>query len=227
MTVHRLLRRAAAPAAIAALALTGCSSTPSAAPPGPSTPPAGSTAPTDSAAPSTPDATATLGSPTLPESSSTAPAGTATSSSGATTAPAPRRCTTATLSGAIRPLDSAAGNRYAEIVLTNRGEGTCVINGYGGVGLLGAGGRALPSRQDRDTSVPGAPVTLRPGATAMSRLHWGAVNSVGDSQTGQCQPTPTTLTVIPPDERTALRIAWTLGPVCDRGRLEQQAYRAG
>jgi hypothetical protein len=35
------------------------------------------------------------------------------------------------------------------------------------------------------------------------------------------------LTVIPPDEHTALRIRWTLGPVCDRGRLEQQAYRAG
>jgi hypothetical protein len=75
--------------------------------------------------------------------------------------------------------------------------------------------------------VPGQPVTIKPGATAVSRLHWGAVTSTGDSQSGQCQPTPSVLTVIPPDEHTALRIRWTLGPVCDRGRLEQQAYRAG
>jgi hypothetical protein len=226
MTVHRLVRRAAAPAAIAALALAGCSGSPAAAPPGPSNPPAGSTAPAGSGPPSGPDATATLGSPTLPDTS-TPPAATSTPGATSTPAPAARRCTTATLSGAVRPLDSAAGQRYAEIVLTNRGAGSCVINGYGGVGLLAAGGRALPSRQDRDTTVPGAPVTLRPGATAVSRLHWGAVTSTGDSQRGQCQPTPTTLTVIPPDERAALRIAWALGPVCDRGRLEQQAYRAG
>jgi Protein of unknown function (DUF4232) len=137
------------------------------------------------------------------------------------------RCATAVLSGTVRGLDAAAGNRYAEIVLTNRGRSACVINGYGGVGLVGADGRAIPSRQDRDTSVPGRPVTLAPGATAVSRLHWGAVTSTGDSQTGQCRPTPSVLTVIPPDEHAALRIRWSLGPVCDRGRLEQQAYRAG
>ena len=37
---------------------------------------------------------------------------------------------------------------------------------------------------------------------------------------------PATLAVIPPDETTALDIAWTFGPVCEMGHFDQQAYVA-
>jgi hypothetical protein len=65
-------------------------------------------------------------------------------------------------------------------------------------------------------------------AAASSRLHWTVVTSTRDpAQTGQCEPTPSRLRVIPPDEHDALTVAWSLGMVCDGGTITQQAYRAG
>jgi hypothetical protein len=97
------------------------------------------------------------------------------------------------------------------------------VYGFGGLGLAGAGGTALPTKQVRAGGPP-TTVSLAPGATARAALHWGSVNGPGDPPTGACQPTPTTLRVIPPDETDPLSLAWTFGPVCEGGTIEQQPY---
>ena len=65
---------------------------------------------------------------------------------------------------------------------------------------------------------------VQPGGTVSSQLHWSVVPGAGDTSSGQCSPTPVTLRVIPPDETTALPVPWNLGPVCDDGTIDQQAY---
>ncbi len=123
--------------------------------------------------------------------------------------------------------DEGAGQRSVTVVLTNRGVGDCLVEGYGGVGLVDGSGRALPTQQVRDSAVGPEAVVLAPGASAVSRLQWTVVPGDGDATDGPCQPTPTALQVIPPDERAPLTVDWPYGPVCAGGRIDQQGYRAG
>src|SRR5689334_19736899 len=109
------------------------------------------------------------------------------------------RCHTGELTGSLGPETAGAGQRYATLTLRNTGGRTCTVYGYGGLGLAGADGAAIPTNQVR-TGGPATTVRLAPGAATRSDLHWGAVNGPGDSPTGDCQPAPTTLRVIPPDE---------------------------
>lgn len=71
---------------------------------------------------------------------------------------------------------------------------------------------------------PPQTVTVRPRGTVSSQLQWSVVPGAGDATSGQCQPTPATLQVIPPDETTALSVPWSGGPVCQAGTIDQQAY---
>jgi hypothetical protein len=161
-------------------------------------------------------------------SSGTAPAGTLAPTTGAAgSTGGTDRCHTSELTGSLTGADAGAGQRYLTLVLRNTGGETCTIDGYGGVGLVDARGAALPTDQIRVASPAPALLTLRPGASASSVLHWTVVPGSGDAQTGDCQPTAATLRVIPPDETDALSIAWTGGPVCQGGTLQQQAYTAG
>ena len=167
---------------------------------------------------------------------SSAGVGTGTTAVGATTSapPAPTtpagtspartdRCHTSELTGSLGPETAGAGQRYATLILRNTGGRTCTVHGFGGVGLAGADGRALPTTQVRSGG-PATTVRLAPGGTARSALHWGSINGPGDPPTGDCQPTPATLRVIPPDETDPLSVAWTFGPVCEGGTIEQQPY---
>ena len=137
------------------------------------------------------------------------------------------RCHTSELTGSLVPGDPGAGQRHATLVLTDTGGETCTIDGYGGIGLVDAAGRALPTKQVRVASPAPKLITLRPGATVRAQLQWGAVPGTGDSTTGDCQPTAAALQVVPPDETDALRVAWSGGPVCEGGTIQQQAYVAG
>jgi len=156
------------------------------------------------------------------DSSGGSPAATTTSGGSTGTA----RCRTADLAGSLQPGSPGAGQRYATVVLRNTSARTCTIKGYGGVGLVDASGAALPTHQNRVSPAPKA-VTLKPGSSASSQLHWGAIPGPGDATSGDCQPTPAALQVIPPDETTALSIPWSQGPVCEGGTLDQQPYAAG
>ncbi|MGZ4641583.1 MAG: DUF4232 domain-containing protein [Blastococcus sp.] len=134
------------------------------------------------------------------------------------------RCHTSELTGSLVPGSPGAGQRYATLVLRDTGGQRCTIHGYGGLGLVGADGHALPTTQVRAPSPAPVTVLLTPGGTVSSQLHWSVVPGPGDSQTAACQPTPTTLRVIPPDETDALSVHWDLGPVCSKGTIEQRAY---
>jgi hypothetical protein len=97
------------------------------------------------------------------------------------------------------------------------------VHGFGGLGLVGADGHALPTRQVRSGGL--APtVLLAPGGSVRSALHWSSVNGPGDPASGACQPAPATLRIIPPDETDALSVAWSMGPVCSAGTIEQHPY---
>jgi hypothetical protein len=172
--------------------------------------PSASTAGTTSSASTTPPSSAG-GSPT------TAPAG------GTTSGPVDR-CHTGELTGSLVPGSPGAGQRYATLVLRDTGGQRCTVHGYGGLGLVGADGRALPTRQVRAADPAAATVLLAPGGTVSSQLHWSVIPGPGDAQSSACQPTPTTLRVIPPDETDALSVHWSLGPVCSGGTIEQRAY---
>jgi hypothetical protein len=171
-----------------------------------------STSSTTSSA-TTPPALTTTRVPTSPDGGSSQP-------------PAGERCSTDELSGHLVEGDPGAGQRYAELVLTNTSGQTCEIFGYGGAQLVAPDGSDLPTDLERDDSTPPQTVTLSPGDSAQSLLHWSVVVGEGDTAGPQCQPSAATLAVIPPDETTSLDVPWQLGPVCERGRLDQQAYVA-
>ena len=124
------------------------------------------------------------------------------------------------------PGSPGAGQRYAQLVLRNVSADDCLVEGYGGAQLRDEQGKALPTKLER-VGLAARPVVLAPGMTAQSQLHWAAVPGRGEPTDGQCQPTPFALAVTPPDQRDQVEVQWALGPVCDGGRIAQEAYVAG
>ena len=161
---------------------------------------------------------------------STAPAITAAPESDdpePTSAGGPDRCHTSELTGSLAPGDAAAGNRYATLTLTNTGGEVCSVYGYGGLGLVGQDGSTVPSQQERIASpdgTGGSRTTLQPGQAVSATLRWTVVATGDEPTTGACEPTPDRLTVIPPDETDSLSVAWSYGPVCGAGQIQQTPY---
>jgi Protein of unknown function (DUF4232) len=145
------------------------------------------------------------------------------SASGATGATA--QCSTADLAAQLKAGSPGAGQRYATIVLTNTSGRTCTVGGYGGLALLGAPGQGVPTDLRRAPSPAPTTVTLGPGASARSLLHWTVIQAVDEGAT--CEPTAVTVVVTPPNQTTAALQPWTFGPVCQHGRIDQNAYVAG
>jgi Protein of unknown function (DUF4232) len=126
------------------------------------------------------------------------------------------RCHTADLSGRLGFIQGAAGSRFGPLILTNRSRHACTLYGFIGGQLYGAAGRRLPTRIVRDHSVPERTIRVAPGRHAFAELHWAAIPSGGARR---C-PQPRSFAVTPPDEYTQLRVRWTAGPVCGRGRID-------
>jgi len=137
------------------------------------------------------------------------------------------RCHTPDLTGALSELGAATGHRYARLVLTNVSGHTCTVYGYGGLQLATASRQPLPTIQRRDPTHPPRLVRLAPGGKASSVLAWGVVPSGSEPVTGPCEPQPSLLLVIPPDETTQLAVPWRSGSVCQHGEITQWAYAAG
>ena len=131
------------------------------------------------------------------------------------------RCHTADLSGRLGFIQGAAGSRFGPLVLKNRSRQTCTLFGYVGGQLYNAAGRKLPTRIVRDHSRPKRTVTLAPGRRAFADLHWAAIPSGG----ARSCPQPRSFAVTPPDERTQLRVRWTAGRICGRGRIDVRPVR--
>jgi Protein of unknown function (DUF4232) len=207
-------------------AAAGPTATPSiVAPPSASTPPAATqstTTPTPTPAP-TPALTGSF-----PRRSSTAPTPTPVVGSGASVHSRPAgRCRTGALSADLARVQGAAGSRLSAVVLTNRSQHSCTLYGYGGLQLLDANHRRVPTLQLRSRAVRPRLVLLRPGASAHADVRWPAIALTGDNQSGLCQPEPSVLLVTPPDERRSLSIRWTAGSVCGRGSIDQRPYAPG
>ena len=126
------------------------------------------------------------------------------------------RCHTAELSGRLGFIQGAAGSRFGPLLLTNRSRHSCTLEGYIGGQLYGSAGRPLPTRIVRDQTQPVTVVKLRPGERAYATLHWSVIRT---GPLVAC-PRPRSLAVTPPDERTELRVSWTVGRVCRGGRIE-------
>ncbi|GAA2338007.1 DUF4232 domain-containing protein [Saccharopolyspora halophila] len=140
--------------------------------------------------------------------------------------PEPRagRCHTSMLSGSMGRVEPGAGQRYAELTLTNSSNETCDIYGYGGLRLVDEAGNPLPTNLTRSPNPGPTLIELSPGESASATLHWTAVPHEGEPTDGPCQPTPATAQITPPDETDWLPVDWTGGPVCGRGDIEGSAY---
>lgn len=137
--------------------------------------------------------------------------GTTSSTSGTTSTSAAggvAECTTSQLSGTLTDANGAAGSVYYHLVLTNKGSGTCFVQGYPGVSFVttpdGAPVGAAAKRQ-ADPSVSGTPrVTLTSGSSAHSILR---VVAAGNFPASSCGPTKVPgLRVYPPDQKASLYV---------------------
>ena len=212
MKVHP---RAAVPAAIAvvilagtAIAAAGCGSSPKTAAPSPpaSVSPSASAGRTASAGPASP----------APAASGGGAGGNGSQSIG--------RCHTSMLSARVVLGQPGAGQRYADLVLTNTSGASCRVYGYPGMQLLGASGGHIPTAVERQ---PGTAtlVTLAPGQQASSLLHWTIVPGTGEGS--PCEPTASGLVVTPPDETAPLHTSWPGGTVCQHGQISATPFQPG
>jgi Protein of unknown function (DUF4232) len=139
----------------------------------------------------------------------------------------PPWCRTSDFAVGLHQLNPAAGNRYTALVLTNTSAHSCRTRGWPGLQLTGKGGRDIPTTVVRDRSRAPAPLTVAVRASVWSRLHWSPVPGQGDRSSGPCQPVPSALQVIPPDQRAHTVVRWDAGEVCGGGRFETQPLAAG
>jgi hypothetical protein len=145
------------------------------------------------------------------------------SAAGATSTTA--QCSTADLSAQLKAGSPGAGQRYATVVLTNTSTHACTMGGYGGLGLLGAPGQGVPTDLRRVATPAPATLTVSPGGSVRSLLHWTVIPASDEPAT--CEPTATTVAVTPPNQTTAFLRPWVFGPVCQHGLIWQNAYVAG
>lgn len=126
-----------------------------------------------------------------------------------------RRCTSAMLKASVIEQDAGAGQRHATLVLHNEMWARCSTGGWVGLQLVGRTGAIYTT-----TIREGSPRTfvLQQDESAYERLHWAAVPA--DDETGaRCEPTPTVLRVIVPNDTHQIVATWALGPVCRHGRI--------
>ena len=145
---------------------------------------------------------------------------TSTSTTSTTAGPAGSACTTQQLSASFGMVGVGAGNRYVPVILTNHGAAACSTIGYVGLQLLGAGTQNIPTNVVRDGPGTSTTIVIAPGGQASGLLHWGAIAGSGESQTGPCEATPERVEVTPPNQVQPLTIPWSLGPVCEQGRID-------
>ncbi len=163
-------------------------------------------------------------SPSGSPSSSLSPSGSSQSAATAASAAAGTRCHTGGLSGHVEGHGEGAGQRYAVLGLTNTGSSPCTVYGYPGLQLVASSGAALPTTAQRDSAPPPALLTVQPGQTVWTTLHWTVVPA-DDEASSMCAPNPTVLRVIPPDETTQLSMAFDYGPVCQHGTITVGSFR--
>jgi len=93
-----------------------------------------------------------------------------------------------------------------KITIRNDGTKPCTLTGYLGIRFM-RGDRRLPIDQLQQGAPP-APVTLRPGDTASTRLVWNRYEGTGTS----CKPLPTDLALtLPGQKKPTTTVPWLAG----------------
>ncbi len=92
-------------------------------------------------------------------------------------------------------------------MLTNKSSRTCTLRGFPGAAFVNASGSQLGPDPKRESG-SAATVTLKPGQSA-----WAGLTFSNPEVSGANTGTPAALLITPPDERDALKAAWTGGPV--------------
>jgi hypothetical protein len=129
------------------------------------------------------------------------------------------RCHTADLSAKVGAVSPGAGQRNANLTLTNRSRHACRTQGYVGLQLVSVWGEKIPTSTVR-TGGPAPLVRLAPGAKAVASLQWGVIAGGNEPVNGPCEHNPPELLVTPPNETRQITTTWTQGPVCQRGRFQ-------
>ena len=166
---------------------------------------------------------------TTTTSSSTTTSSTTTTTAAPVSTGPPTTCLISQLSATLIDGLAGAGQRYATLVFTNNTSRACTMFGYIGMQLLTNNGVAmLPTNVVRNQNVPNAEITLPPaGGQAFTTLHWSVVSGVGERHDAQCQPTPDTVQITPPNEGDFLVQPWTFGFVCQMGKIDVDPMRLG
>lgn len=186
-------------AAVAALALSACSTTPS-----------------------NSDATTTTHRSTTTTSTTTSSAGTTTTTTAGTTT-----CQVSNLRIAAVGQGGAAGTQEITFAMTSTSSSACSTDGYPGMLLLATTGKALPTTVVRGGSltfenIPPDRVTLAPGAVAYFNVGFN------DVQTGSTScSSARSVEVTPPTNTTHATVSSGLGiNACDNGTLHVSAVFA-
>jgi hypothetical protein len=156
---------------------------------------------------SSPGSTVTVTVP--PSSGGSAPASTPSTPQGSTPA-GPAECTTAALHVKIGSGNGAAGTIYYDVVFTDVGSATCLLQGYPGVSLVSAAstsGSQIGADAKRDSVTPSVQITLAAGQTAHAVL---GVAEAGNFPASKCNPVNAHwLKVFPPDQTVAAYAPFT------------------
>lgn len=108
------------------------------------------------------------------------------------------RCRADQLSADVGGTRPAAGNRYAPLIFTNDSGRTCGLLGYPGVTVLNGDREQIGPDADRAPGNPVQLVTLPPGGSASSLLHWASPAA------GDCHATSSYLRGFPPGSTEAI-----------------------
>lgn len=117
----------------------------------------------------------------------------------------PGGCSPAQLDVRLDRIDPGAGNRYAPLVFTNRSGAGCTLRGHPALVMLDASGDPLPDGEPVAEG-PEETVTLEPGGSARSVLHW--------TVTADDCPDASALRVAPPGQDTVTTLDFPAGRVC-------------
>jgi hypothetical protein len=117
----------------------------------------------------------------------------------------PGGCSSAQLDVRLDRVDPGAGNRYAPLVFTNRSGADCTLRGRPALVVLDASGAPLPGAAPAADG-PAETVTLEPGGSARSVLHW--------TVTADDCPDASALLVTPPGQGAATTLPFPAGRVC-------------
>ncbi|OLT35903.1 hypothetical protein BJF79_31805 [Actinomadura sp. CNU-125] len=126
-------------------------------------------------------------------------------------------CTSSMLSATLTDLGAGAGQRYATLVISNRSGDPCTTGGWAGLQQV-RGNETIPTRTVRRGDAE--TITIPPKTSAYERLHWAAVPADDETGSGGCEPVPTELKVIPPNQTSQITATWDGGPVCQHGEIE-------